>query len=420
MDTTTPFPMIRHVPYMGVIWVVHEASKLGFYNGHPDWCNLGQGQPEVGDLAGGPDRLTQLEILPEDQAYGPVGGTLEARAAVAEMYNRIYRRGMKSQYTAENVSIASGGRLALTRFFATLADETRVLYKTPDYTAYEDDLYAIRHRCTLIPLPATAQEHFSVPVERLERVVAGSNIRAFVFSNPCNPTGELIEGETLARYVRCARTHGMLLAADEFYSHYIYTDDDAPAQAPVSAARYVEDVEKDPVILFDGLTKNQRYPGWRNGWAIGPSHCIEMMNRAASAIDGGPSMLMQRLLLEALEPARFDQETQIVRKTFATKRAVMLDGLRRLGINPTRNPRGTFYVWASIANLPPPLNDADTFFHACLQHKVMTVPGRFFDVRPERQRLTPEPLQSWVRFSYGPSLPVVQTGIQRITQLLHV
>ena len=135
MDTTTPFPMIRHVPYMGVIWVVHEASKLGFYNGHPDWCNLGQGQPEVGDLAGGPDRLTQLEILPGDQAYGPVGGTLEARAAVAEMYNRIYRRGMKSQYTAENVSIASGGRLALTRFFATLADETRVLYKTPDYTA---------------------------------------------------------------------------------------------------------------------------------------------------------------------------------------------------------------------------------------------------------------------------------------------
>ena len=42
------FPMARFVPYMGVIWTIHEASKLGFYNGHPEWCNVGQGQPEVG------------------------------------------------------------------------------------------------------------------------------------------------------------------------------------------------------------------------------------------------------------------------------------------------------------------------------------------------------------------------------------
>ncbi len=42
----------RPVPYMGVIWVVHQAEKLGFYNGHPDWCNLGQGQPEVGPNGG--------------------------------------------------------------------------------------------------------------------------------------------------------------------------------------------------------------------------------------------------------------------------------------------------------------------------------------------------------------------------------
>ena len=40
------FPMVRFVPYMGVIWTIHEASKLGFYNGHPEWCNVGQGQPE--------------------------------------------------------------------------------------------------------------------------------------------------------------------------------------------------------------------------------------------------------------------------------------------------------------------------------------------------------------------------------------
>ena len=33
------FPMVRQVPFMGVIWVVNEAMKLGFWNGNPEWCN---------------------------------------------------------------------------------------------------------------------------------------------------------------------------------------------------------------------------------------------------------------------------------------------------------------------------------------------------------------------------------------------
>ncbi|HVS20151.1 MAG TPA: hypothetical protein VMT18_16220 [Planctomycetota bacterium] len=39
---------LREAPFTGVIWVVHEASKRGFANGHPDWCTLGL------------DRLTEL------------------------------------------------------------------------------------------------------------------------------------------------------------------------------------------------------------------------------------------------------------------------------------------------------------------------------------------------------------------------
>ena len=412
------FPMIRSVPYMGVIWVVHEASKLGFYNGHPDWCNLGQGQPEVGELEGAPERVSSLRIQPGDHAYGPVGGTLEAREAVAELYNRSFRRGMRSKYTADNVSIASGGRLALTRLFSIFSDGTRLLFKNPDYTAYEDYLNYQRHHCELVEVCAGPEDSFSVPADKLERVVRERGIQAFAFSNPCNPTGELIRGETLERYVDMARRYGMLLAADEFYSHYIYNEDGSPADGPVSAAAHVRDVDEDPVLIIDGLTKNQRYPGWRVGWTLGPSHCIEMLNRAASALDGGPTMLGQRAMLEALEPMRFQQETQAVRNAFARKRKLTLDKLAAMDIRPAGTPLGTFYVWADISRLPAPLNDADAFFHACLQRKVMTVPGRFFDIRPDRRRPEPEPLRTWVRFSYGPPEGVVEEGLNRIAEVV--
>ena len=415
---STDFPMVRYVPYMGVIWTVNEASKLGFYNGHPDWCNVGQGQPEVGTIEGAPDRIESLKLQPSDAAYGPVGGTLEVREAIADWVNRTYRKGM-SQYTAENVSFACGGRLALTRLYSIFKDGARIAYKNPDYTAYEDYLYPLRHNCELIELRAEEKDGFTVPVERFENFMHDVRPNAFVFSNPCNPTGQVIKDEAMDRYINAARKESCLLGADEFYATFSYNEDGSPAEKAVSALPYVKDINRDPVIVFDGLTKGFRYPGWRAGWAIGPKYLIEMINRAASAVDGGPSTMVQRGVIEELAEGHAEAELLATRKEFAVKRKMMMEGLAELGIHtPANQPLGTFYLWASIENLPGKLSDADYFFHACLQKKVITVPGHFFDVRPFRVRPTNEPYRHWVRFSYGPNRQTIKTALERIAQVI--
>lgn len=412
------FPMVRYVPYMGVIWTVNEASKLGFYNGHPDWCNVGQGQPEVGTIDGAPDRIKSLKLQPSDAAYGPVGGTPEVREAIADWVNRTYRKGM-SQYTAENVSFACGGRLALTRLYSIFKDGARIAYKNPDYTAYEDYLYPLRHNCELIELRAEEKDGFTVPVERFENFMHDVRPNAFVFSNPCNPTGQVIKDEAMDRYINAARKENCLLGADEFYATFSYNEDGSPAEKAVSALPYVKDINRDPVIVFDGLTKGFRYPGWRAGWAIGPKYLIEMINRAASAVDGGPSTMVQRGVIEELAEGHAEAELLATRKEFAVKRKMMMEGLAELGIHtPANQPLGTFYLWASIENLPGKLSDADYFFHACLQKKVITVPGHFFDVRPFRVRPTNEPYRHWVRFSYGPNRQTIKTALERIAQVI--
>lgn len=412
------FPMVRYVPYMGVIWTVNEASKLGFYNGHPDWCNVGQGQPEVGTIDGAPDRIESLKLQPSDAAYGPVGGTPEVRETIADWVNRTYRKGM-SQYTAENVSFACGGRLALTRLYSIFKDGARIAYKNPDYTAYEDYLYPLRHNCELIELRAEEKDGFTVPVERFENFMHDVRPNAFVFSNPCNPTGQVIKDEAMDRYINAARKENCLLGADEFYATFSYNEDGSPAEKAVSALPYVKDINRDPVIVFDGLTKGFRYPGWRAGWAIGPKYLIEMINRAASAVDGGPSTMVQRGVIEELAEGHAEAELLATRKEFAVKRKMMMEGLAELGIHtPANQPLGTFYLWASIENLPGKLSDADYFFHACLQKKVITVPGHFFDVRPFRVRPTNEPYRHWVRFSYGPNRQTIKTALERIAQVI--
>lgn len=409
---------LRQIPFMGVIYVVDEAMKLGFRNGHPDWCNLGQGHPEVGEMEGAPPRITEIQIESSDHAYGPLGGTDELRQAVANHYNRLYRQGKSSKYTATNVCVASGGRLALSRLFAALG-EVNLGYQVPDYTAYEDMMAYHQHRFTPIVMPGFEKDGFIIPASVLEREIVSRGIEAFVLSNPCNPTGRVIQGEELNRYVDVSRKYGMTLILDEFYSHFIYQPDGSPGPGPVSGAAFVEDVESDPVMLIDGLTKCFRYPGWRIGWAVGPSAMIETLNRAASAIDGGPSRPIQRAALQILEPARADQETNALRQVFARKRNLMVRRLTEMGIECSFEPEGTFYCWASVKNLPAPLNDGEAFLHEGLKHKVMTVPGVFFDVNPGKRRRIISNFKSWVRFSFGPTEDNVIEGLNRLEKMIN-
>jgi aspartate/methionine/tyrosine aminotransferase len=148
----------------------------------------------------------------------------------------------------------------------------------------------------------------------------------------------VIRGEELAAYVALARERRMTLLLDEFYSHFVY-DGDRPGAGPVSAAAFVEDVDDDPVVLVDGLTKSFRYPGWRVGWAVGPRAMVDAITRAASAIDGGPSQPVQRAAVRVLEPARADQETAALRRAFSHKRNLMIERLAGLGIRCARPSR---------------------------------------------------------------------------------
>lgn len=410
-------PTFRNVPYMGVIYVVAEAAKLGFTNGDPDWCNLGQGQPEVGMIDGAPERVGAIHMAPGDHAYGPVTGSLAMRQAVADHYNRLYRAGCSSQYSAENVAICAGGRLGLSRLLAALGP-VRVGYQTPDYTAYEDMLAYHAHRITPVLVPATAEQGFKVTPQQFHEIVCRERLGAYLVSNPCNPTGQLLDEADLHLYLQTARAKGCFLLLDEFYSHYIYEWDGSAGARPVSAARIVEDIERDPVLIVDGLTKNFRYPGWRVGWIVGPREIIEQVGRAASAIDGGPPLATQRAAIEVLAPARADQETQAVREVFAHKRRIMLDALSALGIRIPCPPRATFYVWGDISGLPAPFNDADTFFRAALERRVMVVPGRFFDVNPIGDRPVNPIYRNWLRFSFGPPEANMRLGLSRLSEMM--
>ena len=416
-QSSSTLQAFRPVPRTGVIFVTNEAARRGYRAGHEEWCNLGQGMPETGDLPGAPERAAAVTIDPGDHEYAPVSGLWELREAVASLYNQLYRRGMPSQYSAENVSISGGGRAALTRVVASLG-HSNLGHFLPDYTAYEE-LLDIFRLVTPIPILLSREQGYSFTSEDLERELQGRGLGALLMSNPNNPMGKLVSGDEMARWVGTARHFDCTLLLDEFYSHYIWRPGPGESGPMVSAARWVEDVEKDPVVILDGLTKNWRYPGWRVTWTIGPKKVIEAAESAGSFLDGGGSKPLQRAAVPLMDPNLVQQETAAIRKSFQAKRELTLRRVYDLGMTVDREPDGTFYAFVSLQDLPGPLSDGMDFFRHALDRQVICVPGVFFDVNPGRRRSRAlSRFHQRVRLSFGPSFEEVSRGLDRLESMI--
>ena len=72
------------------------------------------------------------------------------------------------------------------------------------------------------------------------------------------------------------------------------------------------------------------------------------------------------------------------------------------------------------ANLPP-LNNCVVFFEYCVRHKVICVPGIFFDVNPfHRRRFHKSPYIDKLRMSYGPAWPNLKQAVKGMKEIIEL
>ncbi|PSS24989.1 hypothetical protein M430DRAFT_63640 [Amorphotheca resinae ATCC 22711] len=378
----------------GVVWCTERAYEHGFLEEPERWANLGQGAPEVEDgIEGSFDRPSEINISMTGREYGPTAGIKSLRAAVANLYNVHHRQGKESQYTYENVCIVPGGRAGLIRIAAVL-NNAYLGFFIPDYTAYNEMLSLFKNIA--------------------DEIARGTSV--ILTSNPRNPTGRVVKNPELAEIQDICRNKATLVM-DEFYGGYNYTSN--CDGTTISAAENVVDVDEDDVLIIDGLTKRFRLPGWRIAWIVGPKEFIKAIGSCGSYLDGGANVPFQEAAVAMLEPQRVRNEMIALQRHFKDKRDYVVSRLREMGFIIRTVPDSTFYLWLDLEGLPPAISDGLNFFQACLEERVIVVPGIFFDLNPSKRRdLFDSPCHHFVRFSYGPKMETLKMGLDGIERVV--
>ncbi|KAJ6017707.1 hypothetical protein N7451_001086 [Penicillium sp. IBT 35674x] len=383
----------------GVVWCTERATEHGYAEDPASWANLGQGAPEADDeIEGSFPRPTSIPITSAAREYGPTAGIKPLRTAVARLYNEHYRQGKESQYTWENVCIVPGGRAGLIRIAAILGN-SYLSFPIPDYSAYNEMLSLFKNIAP-IPMPLSQDDHYHIhPNKIAEEIARGTQV--ILTSNPRNPTGHFVSHNELAEIQDICRDRATLIL-DEFYGGYNYTTD--CDGSTISGAENVVDVNKDDVLLIDGLTKRFRLPGWRIAWIVGPKDFVNALGSAGSYLDGGANVPFQEAAIPMLDPSLVRTEMKALQAHFREKRDFVLKRLHDIG-----------FRMQDEANISDGLN----FFNALLTEKVIVVPGIFFDLNPAKRRdLFDSPCHHFVRLSYGPKMDVLEKGLDGIERVI--
>lgn len=375
--------ILKSFPPMGVYETLFKfQDATGQYMGDPGTHPWAQGFPLTTKLPDGPDIPLSVEFTSVDLKYPAATGVQPLRDALAKYYNHFYG----SQITADNVALFAGGRPGIYATLMFLEPDVQVLIEETEYTPYYDKLKNLGRSHQIVPSNVDNRFRPTLADYQAARKRAGGRTLV-VRSNPCNPTGVTWGGDQLRSLVDFATESGHGALFDEAYEFF-------HAGGPVSAMKYVKNIDQTDVFVVGAATKGLQAPGARVGWVIASKKNIELFRNFSSIGMGGISRLSQIFVTKLLDIDRatkarnavvkfYDEQRQHYRKAFEAMDVELFTG------------DGGFYHWGKL----PGRLTAEEFNQRLFQHKAAILPGTLCDMR---RRGDKGPHGQFMRFSFGP------------------
>jgi aspartate/methionine/tyrosine aminotransferase len=223
---------------------------------------------------------------------------------------------------------------------------------------------------------------FHIDPDRVARAIT-PRTKLIICNSPANPTGVVAGREEVRGLAELAAEREVVLLSDEIYRDFCYEG------AMVSPAEY-----NPQTLVVDGFSKSYGMPGWRLGFAHGPSAIIREMIK-----------LQQYSFVCAPQPvqwagaAALDLDVSAQTAAYRRKRDMLYEGLAEH--YELVKPSGAFYAFPKL-----PWGTGMEFAERAIANNLLLIPGHVFSRR-----------DTHFRISYAVADATIERGIEVLRKL---
>nr|WP_317399166.1 aminotransferase class I/II-fold pyridoxal phosphate-dependent enzyme [uncultured Gemmiger sp.] len=355
----------------------------------PHCISLGVGEPDFKT----PWSIRDAGIRSLEQGktkYTANAGLKELRAEIC----RYLDRRMDLEYKPEEVLVTVGGSEAIDMTIrALVAPGDEVIIPEPCFVCYEP----ITQLTGGVPvhIATKAEDEFRLTPEALRAAIT-PRTKLLILPFPNNPTGAVMDRETLEGIAEVLRGTDIMVLSDEIYAELTYGLDRHVSIASLPGM-------KERTIVVNGFSKAYAMTGWRLGYAVGPQPVIAVMTKIHQSCIMSAPTTSQYAAITALRSC--DDEIEIMRDEYNRRRRYVVKALNDMGLT-CFEPRGAFYVFPCIR--VSGLTSEEFCERLLREQQVAIVPGDAFGASGE----------GFARISYAYSVDHLETAMRRIRRFL--
>lgn len=352
---------------------------------------------------GDPDADAPREVIEEACRAAASGEPLHPRGQrwLREAIARREAERTGVEWDPETEVLVTGGAQEgiAVAMLALVGPGEEVLLGDPRYTSYETAIRLARGR--MVPVPcgakeADGREDFGMRADRAEAALTQTTRpRLLVLVNFQNPTGARTGAAEVEALCRLADRRHLWVLSDEVYAE-MALDGRGPVRSPAA----VEGM-RPRTLTLGSVSKTWAMTGFRIGYLTGPPDAVEACARIGAALSGPAPLFSQRAAAAAFD--RAGEFPAHLRRLYAPRRRMLVDGLEEMGI-PTAAHGGGFFVWADISRFGLP---AEGFCRRLLtEARVLVFPGTAFGASWEK----------WARISMLQSEERIEEALRRMAR----
>lgn len=347
----------------------------------PGCVSLTLGEPGEDTPAAVRARVTE-DLAAGYTHYPPNNGYPWLREAIA---GRECAGGIPAAIAAaDNVIVTSGATEALFVALTLVLDPgDEVIVPTPAFSLYES--IVTLQGGVVVPLD-TGADGFQIRAAALGRCVS-SRTKAIVLNSPNNPTGCVLDEESLDVVADVALAHGLFVICDDVYEQLVYVDGYRRFAAAYPGLA-------DRTLVVNSFSKPWAMTGWRLGWLM----CVEPLVREAAKIHQYAVSSVPAFVQHAAQEA-LAYDVAPMRESYRRRRDMTVAAVEGMDL-PLTVPEGAFYAFPRIEGLG--LTSDEFCERAIREAGVALVPGSCFGA------------EGYVRISYACSEDQLRDGLRRL------